>query len=210
MPEKPSVDPKVNSSYIVRNVTELKNSRGENLETKPVFELCACGGSERKPSCDGTHRKIGFTSDKADDRTPDQVDVYEGKHITIYDNRAVCTGAGYCRENSPDVFGDEKSPWIDPDAEDAEKTAATIRLCPSGSLSYRKDEEHWEGNDEEPSITITKNGPYDIKGGIELNDPNGCKPELSQNYSLCRCGASKNKPFCDGSHSRIDFTDEKN
>ena len=210
MTGKPSIDPKVNSSYIVRNVNDLKNSRSENLETKPVYELCSCGGSDNKPFCDGTHRKIGFTSDKVEGRKPDRVDTYEGKDITIYDNRAVCTGAGFCWENSPGVFDDQRKPWIDPDAEDTEKTAATIRLCPSGALSYKKGEEYYKDQDRESSITIAKNGPYNIVGGIELNDPQDSKPESAEHYSLCRCGASKNKPFCDGHHKGIEFKDEKN
>ena len=210
MTENPSIDPKKNSAYMVRNVKELKNSKGESLEAKPVFELCSCGGSNNKPFCDDTHRKIGFTSDKAEGRTPDKVDTYSGKDITIYDNRAVCTGAGFCWNNSPSVFDNQRKPWINPDVEDADKTAATIRLCPSGALSYQKGEEYYKDQDREPSITIVKNGPYNIIGGIELNDPQDSKPESLEHYSLCRCGVSKNKPFCDGSHKSNEFIDGKN
>ena len=210
MTDEPSINPKMNSSYEVRNVSELKNSRGESLEVKPVYELCSCGGSSNKPFCDGTHRKVGFTSDKVEGRTPDKVDTYEGKEITIYDNRAVCTGAGFCWENSPGVFDDQRKPWIDPDADDAQKTAATIRLCPSGALSYMNGDERCRDQNREPSISIVKNGPYNIVGGIELNDPQGSKPESAEHYSLCRCGASKNKPFCDRRHKHIEFKDEKN
>ena len=210
MTDKPSIDPKVNSSYVVRNVNGLKNSRGESLEVKPVYELCSCGGSGNKPFCDGTHRKIGFTSDKLEGRTLDRVDTYEGREIIIYDNRAVCTGAGFCWESSPGVFDDQRKPWIDPDADDAEKTATSIRLCPSGALSYKKGDQYYKNQNREPSISITKNGPYNIVGCIDLNDPQGSKPESAEHYSLCRCGVSKNKPFCDGRHKRIQFKDEKN
>ena len=172
--------------------------------------MCSCGGSNNKPFCDGTHRKIGFSSEKEEDRRPDKVDTYKGRDITIYDNHAVCTKAGFCVENSPGTFDPQKEPWIDPDAEDAEKTATTICLCPSGALSYQKDNVYYKDQDREPSITITKDGPYNIVGGIELNDPQGSKPESSEHYSSCRCGASKNKPFCDGTHGSIDFVDDKN
>ncbi len=207
---KPSMNPRVDSAYMVRNANKLKNSRGETIETNPVFELCSCGGSNNKPFCDGTHRKIGFSSDKVEGRKPDKMDTYEGKEITIYDNHAVCTGAGFCAENSPGIFNPQRKPWIDPDAEDAEKTASTIRLCPSGALSYKKGKEYYKDQDREPSITIAKNGPYNIVGGIELNDPQDSKPESIEHYSLCRCGASKNKPFCDGSHEDIRYKDDKN
>ncbi len=210
MTEKPSINPRVNSSYMVRNVSDLLNSKGESIEIKPVFNLCSCGGSNNKPFCDGTHQRSGFSSDKVEGRRPDRVDTYRGKVITIYDNQAVCTKAGFCVEQSPDIFNHQRTPWIDPDAGDAEKTAATIRLCPSGALSYKKGKEYYIEKDREPSITITKNGPYNMIGGIELNDPQGSKSESAEHYSLCRCGASKNKPFCDGNHQGIEFKDGKN
>lgn len=210
MTEKPAINPEVNSAYMVRNVNTLKNFKGESIETKPVFQLCSCGGSNNKPFCDGTHQKIGFSSEKIEGRQSDKVDTYEGKDITIYDNHAVCIKAGFCVKYSPGVFNPQRTPWIDPDAEDAEKTAATIRLCPSGGLSYKKGREYYKDQDREPSITIAKNGPYNIIGGIKLNDPQGSKPESTEHYSLCRCGASKNKPFCDGSHNSIEFKDDKN
>ncbi len=210
MIEQPSINPEVNGAYTVQNVHNLKNSRGETVETKPAFALCSCGGSKNKPFCDGTHRKIGFSSDKVEGRKPDKIDTYEGKNITIYDNHAVCTGAGFCAEYSPGIFNPQRNPWIDPDAEEAEKTAATIRLCPSGALSYKIGKEYYKDQDRESSISITKNGPYNIVGGIELCDPQGSKPESAEHYSLCRCGASKNKPFCDGSHGDIKYIDDKN
>ncbi len=210
MPEKPSINPNVNGAYTIRNVNNIQNSKGENIKIKPVFALCSCGGSNNKPFCDGTHREIGFSSDKVEGREPDKVDTYEGKNITIYENHAVCTGVGFCVKYSPGVFVHKRDPWINPDAEDAGKTAATIQLCPSGALSYKKGDEYYKGQDREPSITISKNGPYDIVGGIELNDPQNSTPESAEHYSLCRCGSSKNKPFCDRNHNSIEFKDDKN
>ncbi len=135
--EQASIHPEVNGAYTVKNVNNLINSRSETIGTKPVFQLCSCGGSNNKPFCDGTHRKIGFSSDKVEGRKLDKIDTYEGKEITIYDNHAVCTGAGLCVEHSPGIFNPQRKPWINPDAEEAEKTASTIRLCPSGALSYK-------------------------------------------------------------------------
>ena len=83
-------------------------------------------------------------------------------------------------------------------------------MCPSGALSYTKDGVLYKDQDREPAITIEKNGPYCIVGGIDLNDPKGSKPESKEHYALCRCGASKNKPFCTGEHRDIHFEDDEN
>jgi CDGSH-type Zn-finger protein len=207
MKDKPSIESEVSGPYLVKNLKDFRNSKGGAIETYPVMALCSCGGSRNKPLCDGTHKKIGFTSDKAADRIPDILDTYVGKRITVYDNSGVCARAGYCTDHSPAVFNDQKKPWIDPDADDPEKTARTIRMCPSGALSYRKDGVHHKDQDRAAAITISKNGPYNIVGGIEFSDPKGSKPESKEHYTLCRCGSSRNKPFCTGEHKDIAFND---
>ena len=172
--------------------------------------LCRCGGSANKPFCDGTHQKVGFNSDKSDGRVSDKLDTYTGKKITIHDNRRVCAHAGFCTDNSPAVFNVKKKSWIDPDADDPEKTAKTIRMCPSGALSYTKDGVLHKDQDREPAVTVSENGPYYIVGGIELKDPMGSEPESKEHCTLCRCGGSANKPFCDGAHREVNFQAAKN
>ena len=210
MTDKPAIELVVNGPFLVKNVKDFRNSRGDTIKTKLVMALCRCGGSSNKPFCDGTHQKIGFSSDKSDDRVPDKLDTHVGNKITIHDNRGVCAHAGFCTDNSPAVFNAENEPWIDPAADDPEKTARTIRMCPSGALSYTKDGVLYKDRDREPAITVSKNGPYYVVGGIESKDPTGLKPESKEHYTLCRCGASKNKPFCNGAHWDINFKDDKN
>jgi len=210
MKDKPSIKPAINGPYRVKNLENFRNSRGEAIEAKPRMELCSCGASRNKPFCDGTHEKIGFSSDKAEGRIPDRLDTYVGRRITIHDNRGVCSLAGYCTAHSPAVFDNEKKPWINPDADDPGKTARTIDMCPSGALSHTKDGVLYKDQEREPAITMEKDGPYCIVGGIELADPMGAKPESKEHYTLCRCGASKNKPFCNGRHKKIGFKDDKN
>jgi CDGSH-type Zn-finger protein len=207
---KPGIEPTVNGPYRVKNLKDFRNSRGEAIPTQPEMYLCRCGGSSNKPFCDGTHLKINFRSDKSPDRVPDRMDNYVGKDITIHDNRGVCAHSGYCTDNSPGVFQFGREPWIEPDTEDAEKTAATIRLCPSGALSCTRDGVLHKDLDREPGITVSKNRPHHVVGGIELNDPAGSRPESREHYTLCRCGGSKNKPFCSGAHWYIGFKDDKN
>lgn len=208
--EKPSIEPLVNGPNYVKNLKAFNNSRGKTIPTQSEMYLCRCGGSSNKPFCDRTHMKIGFRSDKSPERVPDRLDDYVGSDITIHDNRGVCAHSGYCTDNSAAVFRMGQEPWIDSDADDAEKTAKTIRMCPSGALSYTKDGVQYKDQDREPGIIISKDGPYHVVGRIKLNDPTGSKPESGEHYTLCRCGGSKNKPFCSGAHWNINFKDDKN
>ena len=196
--------------YLVKNLTNLKNSKGEDLRADPAMALCRCGGSNNKPYCDGTHMKIGLTDPKEPDRVPDKMDTYEGKNITIHDNRGVCSHRGHCTDNAPKVFRMGVEPWIDPDAQDAEETEKVIKTCPSGALSYTKDGLLSKDWDNEDGIIVSKDGPYDVQGYVELEDPDGSTPESKEHYTLCRCGHSKNKPFCSGQHWYVKFEDPKN
>jgi len=208
--KKPTIEPLVNGPNYVKNLKSFSNSKGVTITTQPEMYLCRCGGSSNKPFCDGTHMKVSFQSGKSPDRVADRQDDYVGKDITIHDNRGVCAHSGYCTDNSPAVFQMGHKPWIDPDADDVEKTAATIRMCPSGALSYTKDGIHYKGQEREPGITVSKDGPHHVVGGIQLNDPTGSEPESKEHYTLCRCGGSKNQPFCSGAHRNINFKDDEN
>ena len=205
-----SIEPSINGPYLVKNLDELINSKGEQKETKPFIALCRCGGSANKPFCDGTHLRIGFTGEKEPNRVPDRMDDYEGEDIAIYDNRGVCSHRGNCTDNAPKVFQMGNEPWIHPDAQDAVETAKVIRTCPSGALSYTKDGTLSKEWFDEQKIIVTKDGPYDVQGHIKLGDPDGNTPEAKDHYTLCRCGHSKNKPFCNGQHWHIKFKDPRN
>ena len=120
----------------VEELKTLTNANGEEIEVKKRITLCRCGASETKPFCDGTHKKIGFSS---------QI---------------------------------EKS---------------------------ESDQENDEGR---RTIRVFLNGPYEVSGDIELNINDEMNLSNDDPYYLCRCGASENKPFCDGSHKKINFSDE--
>ena len=206
----PTIEPSRNGPYLVSDLENLKNSKGETLKVKPMMALCRCGQSSSKPFCDGTHVKVGFSGEKLEGRQPDRVDNYEGEEITIHDNRGVCSHRGYCTDNLPAVFIMGKEPWIDPEGASPEEIIRVIEMCPSGALSYTRDGVLHKVLGRDPAVTISKNGPYDVVGGSELNDPDGNTSESKEHYTLCRCGGSKNKPFCDGTHWYIEFKDEKN
>jgi CDGSH-type Zn-finger protein len=208
--EKPTIEPTRNGPNVVKNLKHFKNSKGEDLKPGQIIVLCRCGGSNNKPYCDNTHLKNGFDDKKMPDRVPDKLEDYEGNDITIHDNRGVCSHRSNCTDNAPKVFRMEKESWIDPDAQLAEETAQVIRTCPSGALSYSRDGILHKDWNHEQGMIISKDGPHDVQGYIELKDPDGNTPESQEHYTLCRCGHSKNKPFCSGQHWFVDFKDPKN
>jgi CDGSH-type Zn-finger protein len=206
----PQIECKENGPYLVKGLDDLKNSKGEAIATQPVIALCRCGGSANKPFCDGTHKNNGFNSERLTDRTPDRRDSYVGKRITIHDNRGICSHAGACTDGLADVWRMKKEPWIDPDAADVQAIIETIKQCPSGALSYTIDNVEHRDQARDPAILVSKNGPYRMTGAVELKDAPWGEGASREHYTLCRCGGSKNKPFCDGTHWHIKFKDDKN
>jgi len=120
----------------VEELESLTNSNGDELEIKNRIALCRCGASQTKPFCDGTHKKIGFSS------------------------------------------------------------------------KVEKSENDNEPEDGRRAIRVFIDGPYEVSGDIALNIKYELGLSNDNPYYLCRCGASQNKPFCDGSHKKINFSDE--
>jgi CDGSH-type Zn-finger protein len=207
--EKPTITPAPDGPYLVKNLKTFANRKGP-IETKPTTALCRCGGSANKPFCDGTHAKIGFSSAKLEGRVEDKRDDYVGEKITIHDNRGICAHAGRCTDGLAAVFRMKEEPWIHPDAASRDEIIATIRSCPSGALSYSVDNVEHRDRDGEPAIFVAPNGPYVVSGGPELLDTTLGEGASKEHFTMCRCGGSKNKPFCDGTHWHNKFTDDKN
>ncbi len=214
--EKPQIACLPNGPYYLLNdltsqvIPNIQKSKGGPCTTITGVALCPCGGSQNKPFCDGTHGKNGFTDAKTTDGALNKRDDYGTKQITIHDNRGICAHAGYCTDNLGSVFKLDEEPWIDPDGATVKDIIRTISKCPSGALSYTVDNVEHRDQDREPMVTVTKDGPYAITGDIELVDQPLGEGASTEHYTLCRCGGSKNKPFCDGTHWHIGFKDEKN
>ncbi len=203
--KKTVIVPQPDGPYIVKNLAHFENSRQEPIAVKPVMALCRCGASKNRPFCDGSHVRVGFSDKKSPERVPDQRDEYRGKGITIYDNRGICSHAGYCTANLPQVFRQGKEPWIDPDAAEPDEIRRVIDMCPSGALAY----EAAPAPTGKPRIRIARNGPYLITGGPVLAGTDLGDRAPKDHYTLCRCGRSKNKPRCDGSHWYAAFKDDE-
>jgi len=208
--QKPTVTPMPNGPYVVKDLPALANQKGPIEMAKSTIALCRCGKSATKPFCDGAHAKINFSSGKDENRRDDAVDSYEGNGVTIEDNRGVCAHAARCTEGLPAVFKYGQEPWIDPTGATREEIAEVVNRCPSGALRLivggSVDESRQQVGS--PAVFVAPNGPY-VVSGAELADVELGKGAAPSKVTLCRCGQSKNKPFCDGSHWD-GFVDDEN
>ena len=195
--------------YIVKGLQNFSSSKGA-IECKEAIGLCRCGRSATKPYCDGTHKSIEFSSDNQLDASRDRLDSYRGKKITLHDNRSICAHAGYCTDRLPSVFRHREDPFINADGASVEEIIDIVKQCPSGALTYTLEDDSETRIIGESAIFIAPNGPYVVKGKTVLLDTEKGQGASETNFCLCRCGASKNKPFCDGSHWDVNFSDDDN
>jgi CDGSH-type Zn-finger protein/uncharacterized Fe-S cluster protein YjdI len=131
------------------------------------------------------------------------IEIVEGRSLTLKFEAKRCIHARFCVTGAPTVFlANVQGPWIHPDALDVERLAAIAQECPSGAIRYRRKD--GRPDEEAPPVnlaTIREAGPYAMRGQLQIDgEPAGFRA------TLCRCGASQNKPFCDGSHHEIGFT----
>ena len=211
------IEPAPDGPYLVTNPANLRDWLGSGIPTRPQMALCRCGGSAIKPLCDGTHAAIGFRSAKDPKRVPDRRDTYDGVQVTILDNRGTCQHSGLCSDRLAAVFRVDQEPFVAPSGGRMDEIIRAVRNCPSGALSYaldaREQRRHVDWDDQrDPTIEVTKDGPYRITGGIALAEVSDGRLTRNhgashEHYALCRCGHSQNKPFCSGMHWYVDFHD---
>jgi CDGSH-type Zn-finger protein/uncharacterized Fe-S cluster protein YjdI len=133
----------------------------------------------------------------------DGVESVEGRAMTLTFEARRCIHARFCVTGAPTVFlANVQGPWLHPDTLDADRLAAVAQECPSGAIKYRRK----DGRPDEiaPPVNlaaIREAGPYAMRGDLRLD---GAK--IGYRATLCRCGASKNKPYCDGAHHEIGFS----
>jgi uncharacterized Fe-S cluster protein YjdI/CDGSH-type Zn-finger protein len=131
--------------------------------------------------------------------------VYRGQDIEVSFDLDICIHVGECLRGQRQVFELNRRPWISPDAGAADEVAEVVRRCPSGALLYRRLD---GGPEEDPDgpITVTpiRNGPLLVTGNIEVRHEDGTVETLPR-ATLCRCGQSLHKPFCDNQHLAVGF-----
>jgi uncharacterized Fe-S cluster protein YjdI len=139
----------------------------------------------------------------------------KGRQARVYANDAIevrweahlCIHTGNCLRNLPQVFDTQARPWVNVDAAEEDRIAAAVVTCPTGALHFRRLREG--AAQEEPATPTTieprPDGPLLVRGRVRIVDGEGALIREDTRLALCRCGASENKPFCDGSHRRIGF-----
>jgi CDGSH-type Zn-finger protein len=202
----------------VIQVDEAGNSREWRqthvYEDSPEYLLCRCGNSNNKPFCDGSHRRVGFEGSESQAARVPYLDLareFDGPERLLTDARSLCVGARFC-----DPFG---TVWRLVKATDEEPVRRLfdhmVGNCPSGRLVAwsRRTAEAFEPAFE-PSIAVVEDpalgvsGPLWVRGGISIESAaDGHVYESRNRLTLCRCGQSQNKPFCDGTHAAIGFRD---
>lgn len=132
---------------------------------------------------------------------------YTNGEVTIVWKPDLCIHSAICFKGLGEVFDPKKKPWITPEGSTTEKIITQVKKCPSGALSYylNRDAEREIKVEAETIIEPALNGPLMVYGNVTVKDKNGALTKKSNATAFCRCGASNNKPFCDGSHKKIGF-----
>ena len=199
----------------VRRSTIVKSEQGEPmtyLSKAPmdtgdgITALCRCGASDNKPFCDGSHNEAEWEdAETASGTYADRSTELGGTGITVNDDRSLCVHAGFCGTKATNLWS-----LVDETGDSSARIQAMnmIDACPSGALTYTLD-----GQDEAneaclpTQVQIIDDGPLYLQGGIAVESAEGDRYEVRNRVTLCRCGASANKPFCDGAHSEAGFSD---
>jgi CDGSH-type Zn-finger protein len=195
----------------------------ETIETEETYALCRCGMSTTKPFCDGSHARYGFDgTEMADTRptaeririVPGSIEatagetVFEGAGLVVKRDGYLCMHAAFC------VGRLKRIPELMEGVADSDVRAQIVGMierCPSGSYMYALTP---DGEDVEPDyplgIAVTAEegelaGPLWVTGGIPVVRSDGEPFETRNRTTLCRCGHSRAKPLCDGTHRGIDF-----
>ena len=130
---------------------------------------------------------------------------YSNGELTVVWKPSKCMHAKVCVSMLPNVYDPNKKPWITAENASTEELKAQIGKCPSGALSYyMKGEKPTSETATSTTINVAENGPLIMNGSIEVTHPDG-KKEVKSKAAFCRCGASNNKPYCDGSHVAANF-----
>jgi CDGSH-type Zn-finger protein len=185
---------------------------GETFKARESYALWRCGHSKTKPFCDGTHETVGFDGTETASREPylKQAKVLEGPALSLSDAEGLCAFGRFC-----DPHG---SVWNEvARTEEPTTRARFLRQVHHGPAGRLVAWDNAAGQPLEPELPVSIglvedppekcSGPIWLRGGIPVVAADGFAYEVRNRDTLCRCGASKNKPFCDGTHAAIGFLD---
>lgn len=132
--------------------------------------------------------------------------IYEDERILVRWYAGRCTHSAACVRAAPAVFDPRRRPWVELGAGSADVIAEAVRRCPTGALEYeRRDGGAQEEPPAETLVVPIRNGPLAVRGAIEVRDERGNLLRRGTRVAFCRCGQSRNLPFCDNTHRAIGF-----
>jgi CDGSH-type Zn-finger protein/uncharacterized Fe-S cluster protein YjdI len=137
-----------------------------------------------------------------------EIYTFPGEKVNVSWDGRVCIHVAECGQAKGDLFVGGRQPWCQPDLVSVNDVKEVVERCPSGALVYQvKDESEPETADAENTISVIYNGPYYVRGDLDIEDATDDMPGAKCRAALCRCGLSMNKPFCDNSHEAARFQD---
>lgn len=150
------------------------------------------------------HLRVQYKSFTMGDR--EIIKEYKKEDFTIIWKPKKCIHAAECVKRLPDVYKPNDKPWIVPANASVDQLKQQIQACPSGALSYKMESsDSQEKAHLETVVEVLENGPLLVYGTLHVTKPNGEKEKQHKTTAFCRCGASENKPYCDGKHHKIGF-----
>ena len=133
---------------------------------------------------------------------------YPGKTADVFWDGRLCIHIAECGRAEGELFVGGRKPWCQPDDASDENVADVCERCPSGALTYEvKDGSRQETVPDTNSVTVVSRGPLYFRGELNIEGAGEDQAGLRYRAALCRCGQSKNKPFCDNSHEKAGFKD---
>lgn len=137
----------------------------------------------------------------------DLVKEYDNGEVVIVWRPKLCIHAAECVKALPEVYNPNEKPWIKPKNATGAEIRAQVAKCPSGALTLKGESAVNDKNQGSVQVTVLPDGPLLINGSLEVKDKNGALWTKDGATAFCRCGASENKPYCDGQHQKIGFKD---
>jgi len=132
---------------------------------------------------------------------------YSNGEVTVVWEAKKCTHSGICAKGLPDVFRPRLRPWVKIDAAKTDAIINQVKRCPSGALSFYMNNEKVtvEVETTNTKVEVLENGPLLVYGTLKVTHKDGSEETKNKTTAFCRCGASNNKPFCDGAHIKESF-----
>lgn len=131
---------------------------------------------------------------------------YSNGEVTVVWEAEKCIHSAMCVKGLPDVFQPKERPWIKIDSGTTDKIIETVKKCPSGALSYyMTNTEDKTSETLDTKVEVLENGPLLVYGTLKVTHKDGKQETKNKTTAFCRCGASQNKPYCDGAHIKQDF-----